>query len=281
MALQKIKIDGDRLRQAIRENGYNIKGLAHKAGIGEKTLHRILNGELLRRDKVESVFEVMGLQIEVFESAGSLIEQEWAKMQDEVYFGGNRKVTLSAFEIPDYRYLPYILDWKLDVKSPTEDHLEILERFNESVSGHLNTRFVHSNEFKTEYQKLAMGTEIRASIDKMNKLGMYVFCNAYTRWVYHDVEQYDENGDRVGVIRRYNDQRRLAILVTNKIRSGTIPATVDKGEWPISLKYNDSNKFLATEINGKILPELPLGEKIEDHSVEFPSLDHFIADGKF
>lgn len=257
MALKKISIDGSRLRSAIRDQGQTIKGLAERVRIGEKTMHRLLNGEEIRSDKVEKIFTAMNLKVEDF-IQGSNFSGRGGDSAQSYTFTGNSEITLSGFEIPDFRLLPLTLTWRLDVPSPNTKQLEALQQFNATLSSYLSTKRDSYVDFDTEFTKLSMGHEISNAVSGMRDLGIYAYFGVYQRWISMDEDyQHFYDGYKMGVQRIYLSQNLMAVLMTSRVKSGTVQALVDKGDPPYDRMFNDSRRFIRTVVDEVELEDLP------------------------
>jgi hypothetical protein len=265
MALTKISIDGLRLKIVIRERGDTIKGVATKAKIGEKTMHRLLNGDEIRRDKVEKIFELLKLPIEDFVQNSDVAEQN-NKSSDGYRFTGSSEITLSGFEIPDFKLLPLTLTWRLDVPSPNQDQLAALQTFNQTLSEYLETERDNYVDFDTEFTKLSMGYEISKAVKGIRELGVYSYFGVYTKWHSRDKDMHDPyESQKLGVERIYRSQNLMAILMTTRVRAGTVKAFVDKGERPYDFMFNDSRRFIRTLVDNAELHDLPENSSPESY----------------
>ncbi len=284
MALKKISIDGDKLREHIRAHGDSIKRFAEKVNIGEKTLHRLLNGEAIRRDKVEAIAHFLDITVD------HILEDEALNTADNDgadgyrFNNGTSEITLTPFEKQHFFFKPYALVWKFDISPVNQKQLEIIESFESTVRDYLSKAPGHDGEFVQEFADLSMGVEIASRIDELEKKGLYAFFAGYTKYHVNDDPSFTPDGDVLGHKRHYRAQDLVAILITNRVKTGTVSAFVDQGEWPPCLVYNDDRKFLATFVNKVQLQELPAHVSREEHFDEdkkyHPNAENTVSDGK-
>lgn len=267
MALQKISVDGDALRKAIKDNGHTISGVADKAKIGEKTAHRILNGELIRRDKVEQLFDAIKLSLDGYidsEAGGTnrLSLPEIAYLNSECnfetlrgfYFNGYNETTLGKFVMPPFRDLPIQLVYQLDVPTPNEEQLSAIKSLNDVLGRELGQSLQDDIGFEAQYQKLSINHNIKSAIDTLVSSKLNPFFGRYTYWVSEEQENSYEHGNYV--TKFYDSQNMLAILVTTKNLKGTVPAFLNHGDVPKNRFENDPSEYLKTIIDGFALPDI-------------------------
>ena len=150
MALKKISIDGDKLREHIKGHNYTIKGFAEKVNIGEKTLHRLLSGEAIRRDKVETIAHFLDITVDHILKDGALNKVDNDGADGYRFYNGTSEITLTPFEKQHFFFKPYTLVWKFDISPVTQEQLEIIESFESTVRDYLSKAPGHDGEFVQE-----------------------------------------------------------------------------------------------------------------------------------
>lgn len=252
MALQKIVIDGQALRTAIRDAGTTIKGTAEGAHIGEKTLHNILNGLPIRRDKVEQVFNHLSLNIDEFHVSRAKPKIGHQRVENnEFIFTGNSEITLGPLEVPDFRNFPVTLIYRLDVPAASQSQLEAMRVFNNVLEKHFHKEPSSRVDFQTEYNKLSLYSDVNAQLESLRKDGLFVRFGIFTFWQ-RDIEN-DYWGDEYVPGLVFESTTMMAILISSRIKSGTAIAKVNKGNRPKSLYIADP-EYKWTKVNGEFLP---------------------------
>lgn len=251
MALQKIVIDGQALRAAIRNTGGTIKGTAEGARIGEKTLHNILNGLAIRSDKVEQVFNHLSLNIDDFRvlRAKSEIGRESAE-NNKFRFTGDSEITLGPLEVPDFRNFPVDLIYRLDVPTASTSQLEAMKVFNNVLETHFGREPSNRVDFETEYNKLSLYSDVNAQLEILKREGLFVRFGSFRYWS-RKVEN-DHWGDKFVPGLVFESTTVMAVLISSRIKSGTAIATVNTGTRPKSLFLADP-EYEWTKVNGEYL----------------------------
>lgn len=257
MALQKIVIDGQALRAAIRDAGGTIKGTAEGARIGEKTLHKILKGLPIRSDKVELVFKYLNLNIDEFRVTKSEGRNPIGTAEDNTFiFTGDSEITLGPLEVPDFRNFPIKLIYRLDVPAASKKQLEAMKAFNNVLEFHFASEPSNRVDFETEYNKLSLYTEVNEQLERLKIEGLFVRFGTFVYWRREQTTEFYADDILPGL--DYTSTTMMAVLISDRIKSGTALAKVNKGHFPESLHFAHPD-FHWTKINGEFLPHRPEG----------------------
>ena len=246
--MKKIAINSNKLRDSISSMSLTIKSAAAKGQIGEKTIHRMLNGESIKETSIINFFQNLRLDYKDFLLEKIDIRNENELVEESIAFtaGANSKVILKSFALPHSYDLPIDVLWKFDLVDASKEILETIESLNSILSEYCSytNEQINSLAFDQSFYRLSTTSTINNYIEELRKKEVYTYSGIYNTW--NDYENSMPSGELLKV---YSITKYLALYFTRKSHVKKYVASVNVGKSPPD-KMED--KYTKVIVDGDI-----------------------------
>jgi len=231
--MKKIKINGFLLRGAISKKSLTIVNAAEKGGIGEKTIHRLLNGEAIKEAIVLKLFRNLGLNHQEYLMFSNPFDSldDGKSLTIKNMQGANSQTTLFPFEMPFSGSIPALFIWDFDVSNPNDELLDLFKKLNQNLEEYCNAEDINSLSFEGSFTRLTSTSSIFNIIKEISKHKVFTFSGVYDYYTSSKEQLYDGKEDWV---KYYSSSKRFYLYFTENSLLSHVIAKVNKGEYPPS-----------------------------------------------
>jgi hypothetical protein len=229
--MKKFAINGQKLRDSISSLSLTIKSAAVKGQIGEKTIHRMLNGETIKETSIINFFQNLRLDYKDFLLEKVDIKNDKELEEESIGYtaGANSKVILKSFALPHSYDLPITILWKFDLVDASKEILQIIESLNPILSEYSSytEEQINSLTFDESFYRLSTTSTINNYIEELSKNEVYTYSGIYKVW-----DTYENSLPSGELIKYYNKKNYLALYFTRESHIKKYIASVNVGESP-------------------------------------------------